>query len=197
MRFERPFSEQGFTLTELLVAMVIGLIVMAAVYSTYMSQLKSNEITQEVSAVQQNLRAAMYYLEREIRMAGYNPTGATGANKPTFTDISDANDPTDPAITFTKDLDANGTIETNTAEQVTFWRDSGAKELKMKLGTGGDARTLAQNITTLTFSLLNNTGGAALTGANVRSVQITLAGTSSGGHQRQLSGRVLCRNMGL
>ena len=41
--------EKGFTLVELLVAMVIGLVVMSAIYSTYISQQRSSETMEEVS----------------------------------------------------------------------------------------------------------------------------------------------------
>ena len=66
---------QGFTLIELLVAMVIAAIVMTSVYSVYYSQQRSYIIQEEVAAMHQNLRAAMSIMEREIRMAGCNPTG--------------------------------------------------------------------------------------------------------------------------
>ena len=55
------------------IAMVISGIVMATIYSAYTSQTRAYQIQDEVSVVQQNLRAAAYYMEREIRMAGYDP----------------------------------------------------------------------------------------------------------------------------
>jgi type IV pilus assembly protein PilW len=67
--------ESGFTLVELLVAMVISLVVMAAIYSTYHSQQKSYLVQEQVAAMQQNLRSAMYNMAREVRMAGYGRDG--------------------------------------------------------------------------------------------------------------------------
>ena len=52
--------ESGFTLVELLVAMVISLVVMGGIYSTYHSQQKSYLVQEQVAAMQQNLRSAMY-----------------------------------------------------------------------------------------------------------------------------------------
>lgn len=67
--------KKGFTLVELLVAMVISSIVMAAIYATYSAQLRSHVTQQKVVEMHQNARAAMFILEREIRLAGYDPLG--------------------------------------------------------------------------------------------------------------------------
>lgn len=64
---------QGFTLVELIVAMAVSLLVIGAIGSTFLSQNKSYLAQEEVAAMQQNLRAAMFYMQREIRMAGCNP----------------------------------------------------------------------------------------------------------------------------
>jgi len=64
---------QGFTIVELIVAMAVSLLVIGAIGSTFLSQNKSYLAQEEVAAMQQNLRAAMFYMQREIRMAGCNP----------------------------------------------------------------------------------------------------------------------------
>ena len=71
--------ENGFTLTELLIAVTISGVVIAAIYSAYLTQHRAYENTEKISAVQQNLRAAMYYMEREIRMAGFDPLGTANS----------------------------------------------------------------------------------------------------------------------
>jgi type IV pilus assembly protein PilW len=63
----------GFTLIELLVAMAVGLVVLAAVLKVFVSQNRTNEAQQEVAYAQQNVRAAMDLMAREIRNAGYDP----------------------------------------------------------------------------------------------------------------------------
>ncbi len=68
---EKKTRNQGFTLIELLVAMVISLVVMGAIYGTFKSQQDSFVIQDQVTAMQQNLRAAMYTMSRDIQMAGY------------------------------------------------------------------------------------------------------------------------------
>ena len=66
-------NKGGFTLIELLIAMAISTVVMTAIYSAYQSQLKSHITQQKVVEMQQNARAAMFVMEREIKMSGYDP----------------------------------------------------------------------------------------------------------------------------
>ncbi len=70
--------EQGFTIVELLVVILIMGVVMAGVYSVYSSQQKSFLIQEDVAEMQQNLRSAMLFMVKEIRLAGCNPTGKLG-----------------------------------------------------------------------------------------------------------------------
>lgn len=72
-------NNNGFTLVELLIAVAISGFILAAVYMTYRSQQKSYVVQEKVATMQQNIRSAMYYMEREIRMAGFDPTGNADA----------------------------------------------------------------------------------------------------------------------
>ncbi|MCP4104788.1 MAG: prepilin-type N-terminal cleavage/methylation domain-containing protein [Desulfobacteraceae bacterium] len=62
-------NRQGFTLIEVMVAIVIFLIVMAASYTIFDAQQKSYITQRDVAAMQQNLRTGMYMLGRDIKMA--------------------------------------------------------------------------------------------------------------------------------
>ncbi len=66
---------RGFTLVELMLALVISSIIMMAIYATYNSQQKTFVVEDQVVAMQQNLRAGMINLQRETKMIGCNPTG--------------------------------------------------------------------------------------------------------------------------
>ncbi|MGA8260302.1 MAG: PilW family protein [Arenicellales bacterium] len=67
----RARYSRGFSLTELLVAMVIGLLLLAGLV-TLMVNSKKNYATQDYSArLQENARFAMRFLSYDIRMAGY------------------------------------------------------------------------------------------------------------------------------
>jgi prepilin-type N-terminal cleavage/methylation domain-containing protein len=66
-------TNRGFTLVELLVAMTLGLVVLAAILNIFASQNRTSAVQQEVAYAQQNVRAAMDLIVREIRNAGYDP----------------------------------------------------------------------------------------------------------------------------
>lgn len=72
-------NENGFSLVELLVALAIFGLVIGSIYSSFGSQNKIYHAQEKIVAIQQNLRAAMYIMERDIRMAGYNPEMRTSA----------------------------------------------------------------------------------------------------------------------
>ena len=59
----------GFTLIELLVAVALGLVILAGLFRTFKVQQDSYVIQDQVSAMQQNLRAAMYMITRDLQMA--------------------------------------------------------------------------------------------------------------------------------
>jgi prepilin-type N-terminal cleavage/methylation domain-containing protein len=59
----------GFTLIELLVAMALGLVIMAGIYRVFISQQDSYIVQDQVAAMQQNLRGAMYIITRDLQMA--------------------------------------------------------------------------------------------------------------------------------
>ena len=71
MNHDKSSKEQGFTIIELIIAMTIILVVMAAVFSTFKSQQDSYVVQSQVSTTQQNLRAALFLISRDVQMAGY------------------------------------------------------------------------------------------------------------------------------
>ncbi len=63
--------QRGLTLIELVVALGISFIVIAAVYRTFTSQQKTYAVQDQVAEAQQNARVAMNILMRDLRMAGF------------------------------------------------------------------------------------------------------------------------------
>jgi type IV pilus assembly protein PilW len=61
----------GFTLVELLIAIALGLVIMAGLYQTFRTQHDTYIVQDQVAAMQQNLRAAMYLITRDLQMAGW------------------------------------------------------------------------------------------------------------------------------
>lgn len=161
-------NKRGFTLVELLVAMGISGIVMTGIYTLYYSQQRSYAAQEQVAAMQQNLRAAMYVMEREIRMAGYDPTGSGNFG---ITDIG------------LKDIDDNLDVNGNSSLELTIDRppsngalgagnetvyyciyDSpvgapdGKTDLAQRYG-GGGRQLLAENIEALGFAYAFDNNG--------------------------------------
>lgn len=61
----------GVTLIELLIALVISAILIAAIYRTFIGQQKTYIVQEQVVDMQQNARVAINRMMREIRMAGF------------------------------------------------------------------------------------------------------------------------------
>ena len=63
-------ERKAFTLIEILIVIAILGVIMAAVYSVYLTHQRSAYTQEEVVEVQQNLRIAMDSITRDVRMAG-------------------------------------------------------------------------------------------------------------------------------
>jgi prepilin-type N-terminal cleavage/methylation domain-containing protein len=189
MRPQGIRCQQGFTLTELLVAMVLAGLVTTAVYSTYNAQQQAYVKQSDACIVQQNLRAAMFHLERAIRMAGFNPKG-----KPMIVGFTDGtnntvNSSTDSQVTLTYDNDESGVLED---DEIYKFQLNG-NDLDMTQGVATPVtQTIAEGISGLTFTFLDSTGAAST--ANTTSVLITITG-SRGTNASTLTNRVFCRNL--
>ncbi|MCJ7663967.1 MAG: prepilin-type N-terminal cleavage/methylation domain-containing protein [Desulfobacterales bacterium] len=65
-------KEAGLTLIELMIVLVLSAVVTASIYATFIAQQKSYATQTRVSDMQQNARAALTLMERDLRMAGSN-----------------------------------------------------------------------------------------------------------------------------
>ena len=68
-------NSAGFTLIEVLIAMTISGMVMTGIYQAYVQQMRVNNTQNQVVDMQQSIRVAMHFMEREIRIAGLDPSG--------------------------------------------------------------------------------------------------------------------------
>ena len=206
---------RGFTLVEILVAMVVSGIVLSGIYSTYQSQQRSYILQEEIAQVQQNLRAAMYLMSRELRMAGFNPSGSAGTGIVAL-------EWTNTSLRFTKDDNGDGDV-TDSSEDLTYslYTSGGIQKLGRKNPTTN--QPVAENIQELWLVYLDANNIVTATLSEIRSVEITLvartgrttidyvntltysnkSGTKTFGpyndgyHRRVLSEQVNCRNLGL
>ncbi|MGE0086143.1 MAG: PilW family protein [Desulfococcaceae bacterium] len=76
---EKIIGKQGFTLIELIIALLISTVVMIAIYLTFASQEKSQMTQKQITEMQQNIRAAMHIMSNEIRLAGHDKSLAREA----------------------------------------------------------------------------------------------------------------------
>ena len=73
MKMKSGARQQGFTLIELMVALLLGLLVIAAAGSIFLSNRRVYGNTEAINRIQENQRAAFEILARDIREAGGNP----------------------------------------------------------------------------------------------------------------------------
>jgi len=213
MGFILKDKDKGFTLIELLVTMVLASIVMAGIYSSYLSQQRSYLVQEQIVSIQQNLRAAIYIMQREIRMSGFNENGSG------------------PGVQAADAESIKFTVGADVIEYLLF--DSGSDgddDLGREFNEDRDA--ISENIDALNFvylganhNVLNHDDGNWNEGDNredIRFVRITLVGRSDREdidyahsnvyrnsqnevicaktdhyHRRSLSMTVECRNHGL
>ncbi|WP_429036095.1 PilW family protein [Aeromonas media] len=69
--------ERGFSLVELMIAMVAGLILVAAVTSLFATILRANSTAIKVSHLNQEIQAITDMMARDITRAGYDASAAT------------------------------------------------------------------------------------------------------------------------
>jgi len=67
--------QSGLSLIELMIGMVLGLIVIAAVINVYTGSSRSSKFTTGLQTMQENGRYGLSVLQREFRLAGYSPVG--------------------------------------------------------------------------------------------------------------------------
>jgi len=189
-------SSKGFTLIELMVALAITSILLAGIYTTYITQLKSHLTQQLIVEMQQNLRGAMLIIERDIRMAGYDPTRNAGSriltmlgNSFEFTmDVTggetDGVDNDNDTVVDEADEDRFSDGDTNDAnEQIQYALGTdadGFQYLGRQLGGAGGLQPVAEFIDALNFVYLDNAGNVTNDTLAAKSVQVTIVGRSSG-----------------
>lgn len=180
-------NQKGFTLIEMMMALVIGAMITAATYATYSSQQKAYQTQDQVAEMQQNLRAAFYLIIEEIQMAGYDPedsgnfsvTSAMTGRIQFETDkdedgILDSNETIDLGLSPTFDANGDGIPDADSdGDGVPDPVDIG-----IQTGGAGGFQDIAENIQAVEFSYLDSAGtNLAIPPPDlsaIRSVQITI-----------------------
>lgn len=152
--FSPPTGAAGFTLIELMIAMLLGMIVLGAMYGVFTIQNKHFTNQEQIVEMQQNARMAIDLIAREIRMAGYDPK-RTGYFQFQLT-ASDDRATTHSSIAFTYDYNSDGIQYWNDSEQVAFRVENGVLQ---RFSTGAvHWQPLVENIESLAFTYTLNDG---------------------------------------
>ncbi|MDD3250659.1 MAG: prepilin-type N-terminal cleavage/methylation domain-containing protein [Smithella sp.] len=183
-------DSKGFTMIELLIAMVVGLVVLAATYSVFALQNKTLATQEKLASSYQNARIAMDMMIRDINMAGYNFTGTgstlsrcTGALPKAGTvcaGISAANassititmDVTDDAGTGSSDGDCDDANENITYDLYTS--SGGIKALGRKSSTSASKQPAVEYVESLNFVYEKEDGDTPTDLSEIRRVKITI-----------------------
>lgn len=204
----KRIPQEGFTLIELMIGMLVGLITVAATVSAVTAVVLSNRDYLKMTRLNQELSAAMNLMIRDLRRAGYS--GAADGSSETndfmtqdlavpanYTDIEIAAG--NSCITFTYDADGDGVVDTSATDERFGYRLNGGavefrKEGKKCDESGWEDLTdpNAVNITGLTFVQDLN----YVTAIAIRYIDITLSGhiLNDPAVARTISERVRVRN---
>jgi type IV pilus assembly protein PilW len=184
--------QRGFSLIELMVAMGMAAIVMAAIFLSYQAQVQS-KIAQEVTLEeQQSGRAGLERIESDLRMAGCNPTGLAGSGFVTA-DFDEVRVTMDIAGAGATGNESNGAI--NTADEDIRYAISNGHLVRERfvnnVSVGGE-QPIIRNVDALDFVYLNIAGAPIVASGNsvpaaslnlIRSVEITMVIRGAEGNQ--------------
>ena len=164
-------SAAGFTLIEMMVAITLGMIVIAGATGTFTAQTRQNAAEEQISQMHQNVRGALDMIIRDLMQAGYKAPGGSVTGV-TYSASQ---------LLIQADLSANGTIDTSSTslEYIIYVYDSANRRITRQLGTGGSAEVLAENITQCDFAYSDANGASTTTSSAIRKVSITITGRTA------------------
>ena len=161
-------EKNGFTLVELLAGILISAIILAGLYGVFFSQQKAYSAQEQVAEMNQNIRAALDLMTREIRLAGYKTSTST------FNGIATA---TSGSIRILADLNQDGdTADDN--EDITYTYNPE----DLQICRNGVSLPIADNITSLSFLYTMEDGTVTSSPANlsnIRMIRISVAARTS------------------
>ena len=202
-------NKQGFTLIEILVAMIIFGIALTAIYSVLSSVRKSSTMNEVNSRVMDRLRTGIGIMEHDIRMAGLDRYKSAGAGIQWQPEL-----PSNIKLHFTADLNKNGIIDVanpidgiqeDDLERITYMYNPASKSLEQCLSDGAtNCDVVAENVENFEFTYLDEDEAVIVpvdeeSTRRIRAVEVTMTISKpagiSGPVKRSLTKHVLCRNL--
>lgn len=187
----KPYRERqtpkGFTLIELIITLMVTSIISLAIYSAYLYQQRTQQAQEQVVETQQNIRSAVFYLTKEMRMAGFDPqnmaiAGIVTASKARFQFTQDINDNGANLTPGNGIIDANENIIFGFADgddpDFDGVANAGVASLSRSAGAGG-FQPIADNIQAIEFYYTMDSGAKTLSPSpseyeNIRMVTISI-----------------------
>lgn len=151
---------QGFSIVELLIGVTVGLFVLAGASLVASSQLNDNRRLLLETQVQQDLRAAMDIITRDIRRSGYwanaftTVAPATSAQNPYRPAGADTNAAGTITYTYSHDMDRAVQVESNAVEadeQNGFMLNTSTHTIDAKLSAGNWQALTDPNVVRITL----------------------------------------------
>ena len=219
-------SRSGFTLIELMIAMVIAGISIAAMYSVFASVQRTSTSNEVTAKVMESLHTCIGFMESDIRMAGLDRYGTAhaGIKVATATELQFTSDRSGPAVRADGTW-MDGTINTaNLAdvgvlqegglqevdlEQITYSYDAANKRLIQCLSVNNPlvlCDTVAENVVEnpenlpiFTYFDANNSETTDTT--LMRAIEVSITVQQPAGRadpvSRTLTRRIFCRNLAM
>jgi len=186
-------DDRAFTLVELMVALLIALIFIGGTVMIIHSNVNAYRAQERVVDVQQESRALLDYMVREIRMAGSDPMHKK---------IAGIVEASSDKIHFKLDRNANGILDAYDQEEISFKIDSGKVSRVLYEDTDSKVEEgIIDDVQALTFTYLDKDGNETATTDDIVAVTIELTKQDrdhKGAHfTRSLTTTVNMRNLSL
>ena len=198
-RTAAPRRQSGVSVTELMIGIVVGMIIIAGTLGMFSAHLRSNNDLMRSTRLNNELRGTMDLIVRDLRRAGYWGNSTSGVWYPGIpllisNPFFDVDAGTAGQITYRYDVNGNGDIDPNDTVRMRRNATDGTVELQQLASNGAVLSTTPlsdgdlTNITALTFTLTDRTATSTCLKAgagpvaptppliHVRNVQVTLTG---------------------
>jgi type IV pilus assembly protein PilW len=180
----------GFTVTELVLALAIMMMVMASIVSLLISLNRVYVAQNVIAGVQQVTRAGINIMTRNIRLAGLNPLKI---NRIGILEASVNK------IRFQHDTNGSGTIEAGQDEDSAYLLNGNNQLIRQKDGNSRSNKSLVDHVSDLTFKYVDRNNLETSILDEIHTVEISLTVREPAGKDkfisRTYSTRVICRNL--
>ena len=193
-------DNRGFTMLELVIAVVIFGIVVALIINSYTDQQGQSISQQQAVELEQTARASIYLISRDIRNAGYDPESKNDVGIVNAGDGSIGN-----PLTLSFYVESGSGFTKNNISYVLNDQDSdGDNDLVISYNSA-PAQMFAENISNLTFSYYDQNNTVTTNLDEIRAIKVAIAVTTDSdelnrlktNNVRTLTTMIKCRNLGL